>query len=1223
MKRLIALLEVYAILLNCRVICEITVIEVKYPLEGQRSPPNAVWPHPQQINASLDLLYIRPHDITIFSNIATCDIIAKAIERYDPLLFPPKLTMREPPSSADNILQSVSLNIRDDGQCEKYIQQTSNESYTLTISQQIAIVESTTVWGLLRGLETFSQLVYINKDNYVVINSTVSIVDGPRFHHRGVMLDSSRHFLPVSIIKKNLDVMSYNKLNVFHWHLVDDQSFPFESEAFPELSAKGAFSADHVYTPSDVADVIEHARLRGIRVIPEIDTPGHTFSWSKSMPQLITVCWANGKPYQAIYGVQGEMEIFNPSVPRVYTVMNTILREMHFSFASLGMDEVYDKCWLSNPNISQWMQAMNITNAKGLHTYYAERILNIMRNISAVPIVWQDVWDEKVELPQDTIVQVWKDTSDNSEFDTWASYLNQVAGQGYNVILSSPWYLNYISYGKYNTNTSVMNLEFFKYYEVEPLREFNGSDEAKNRILGGEACMWGEFVDGTNLLSRLWPKASAVAERLWSAASVNKSEDAQFRLDVHRCRLLRRGIPAQPLLNGYCGNYELGMGRSMINYPAFNYENSNSNDSTTTAATTATLSQGSTDRPSSASEMMRTAFFSSSLLFYFLTYVSSEIEFIAVRYPLQGQRSPPNAVWPHPQQINASLNLLYIRPNNLTINSNIRNCDIISNATQRYNKLFFPPKLTMREPPSGADNILQSVSLNIRGDGQCEKYIQQTSNESYTLTISQQIAIVESTTVWGLLRGLETFSQLVYINKDNYVVINSTVSIVDGPRFHHRGVMLDSSRHFLPVSIIKKNLDVMSYNKLNVFHWHLVDDQSFPFESEEFPELSAKGAFSADHVYTPSDVADVIEHARLRGIRVIPEIDTPGHTHSWSKSMPQLLTVCWANGKPYQAIYGVQGEMEVFNPSEPHVYTVMETLLREVKQKFPSNYIHLGMDEVYDKCWLSNPNVSAWMQAVNITSTKGLHAYYADRVLSIMRNIDSIPIVWQDVWDEQVELPTGTIIQVWKGADNSWASYLDNAAKQGYNVILSTPWYLNYISYGKYNTNTSVMNLEFFKYYEIEPLMKFTGTEEEKKRILGGEACIWGEFIDSTNILTTLWPRASAVAERLWSAASVNNSEDAQFRLDVHRCRLLRRGIPAQPILNGYCGNYELGMAKSMINDPVFNYDESVWVDVIITTAQSSSTKSTVPNIASPIHTFTSVGLFVTTELLFLTIIFS
>lgn len=178
----------------------------------------------------------------------------------------------------------------------------------------------------------------------------------------------------------------------------------------------------------------------------------------------------------------------------------------------------------------------------------------------------------------------------------------------------------------------------------------------------------------------------------------------------------------------------------------------------------------------------------------------------------------------------------------------------------------------------------------------------------------------------------------------------------------------------------------MAYNKLNVFHWHLVDDQSFPFESKTYPNLSRavctyysqdhrsiqfyqQGAFSPDHVYTSADVENVIEHARLLGIRVIPEvcnrkilsstmirrikqqIDTPGHTYSWRKAMPELLTVCWANGRPYQAIYGTQGEMEIFNPSEPRVYSVMEALLQEVQETFPSNYIHLGMDEVYDKCW--------------------------------------------------------------------------------------------------------------------------------------------------------------------------------------------------------------------------------------------------------------------------------
>ncbi|CAF0777561.1 unnamed protein product [Adineta steineri] len=564
--------------------CDITYIEVKYPLAGKRSPPNAIWPHPQKIDISNDLLYIHPNDLKVYSNIENCDIITKAIERYKPIFFPPTLDMHHPPSDTDNILQNLTLNIKGNSQCEKYIELNSNEAYNLTISQKIALVEANSVWGLLRGLETVSQLVYINEQNYVVINSSVHIIDSPRFRHRGVMLDSARHFLPVSIIKKNLDVMSYNKFNVFHWHLVDDQSFPFESKTFPNLSRAGAFSRDHVYTPADVADIIEHARLLGIRVIPEIDTPGHTHSWSKSMPELITVCWSHGKPYQAIYSVQGEMEIFNPSEPRVYSTMDALLREMKERFPSnyihLGMDEVYDKCWLSNPSIRQWMVDNNILSTKSLHKYYADRILDITRNLSVTPIVWQDVWDEKVELPPGTIIQVWKDSSDNIEFASWASYLNRAANEGYNVILSSPWYLNYINYGKYNTDASVMNLEFFKYYEVEPLRQFSGSNEAKQRILGGEACLWGEFVDGTNLLSRFWPKAAAVAERLWSPAHINNSEDAQFRLDVHRCRLLRRGIPAQPILNGYCGNYELGMAKSMINHPAFNYDNAVWNDKT-------------------------------------------------------------------------------------------------------------------------------------------------------------------------------------------------------------------------------------------------------------------------------------------------------------------------------------------------------------------------------------------------------------------------------------------------------------------------------------------------------------------------------------------------------------------------------------------------------------------------------------------------------------------
>ncbi|CAF2127840.1 unnamed protein product [Rotaria magnacalcarata] len=246
-----------------------------------------------------------------------------------------------------------------------------------------------------------------------------------------------------------------------------------------------------------------------------------------------------------------------------------------------------------------------------------------MRNISAIPIVWQDIWDEKVELPPGTIVQIWKGTSDDGISDEWVPYLNEIAGQGYNVILSSPWYINYINNGHYRTNTTIVNLEFFKYYEVEPLRDFSGSDDAKIRILGGEACLWGEFVDGTNLLARLWPKTAAVAERLWSAASVNNSEDAQFRLDVHRCRLLRRGIPAQPILNGYCGNYELSMPNAMINDPAFNYDISPATD----LITTTIKSNSATSYLFDATSSMITSIFASLLLLMNITLATISFKY--------------------------------------------------------------------------------------------------------------------------------------------------------------------------------------------------------------------------------------------------------------------------------------------------------------------------------------------------------------------------------------------------------------------------------------------------------------------------------------------------------------------------------------------------------------------------------------------------------------------
>uniref|UniRef100_A0A8C9NUQ3 Beta-hexosaminidase subunit alpha n=1 Tax=Serinus canaria TaxID=9135 RepID=A0A8C9NUQ3_SERCA len=371
------------------------------------------------------------------------------------------------------------------------------------------------------------------------INET-EIVDFPRFPHRGLLLDTSRHYLPLKAILETLDVMAYNKFNVFHWHIVDDPSFPYESSTFPELSRQGAFNAmTHVYTASDVRSVIEYARLRGIRVIAEFDTPGHTLSWGPGAPGLLTPCYI-GKAPSGVYGP------INPIVNSTYQFVTSFFQEVSTVFPDfflhLGGDEVDFTCWQSNPEIRAFMAETGLgEDYKKLESFYIQRLLDIVSSLGKGYIVWQEVFDNDVKLRPDTIIHVWKENN--------LQYLNEMANvtrAGYRALLSAPWYLNRISYGQ----------DWIEAYNVEPLN-FEGSPEQKALVIGGEACMWGEYVDVTNLTPRLWPRGGAVAERLWSNETVKDVQDAYARLAEFRCTLLGRGVQAQPLYVGYC-DHEFG-----------------------------------------------------------------------------------------------------------------------------------------------------------------------------------------------------------------------------------------------------------------------------------------------------------------------------------------------------------------------------------------------------------------------------------------------------------------------------------------------------------------------------------------------------------------------------------------------------------------------------------------------------------------------------------------
>ncbi|KAK3085925.1 hypothetical protein FSP39_010784 [Pinctada imbricata] len=446
--------------------------------------------------------------------------------------------------------------------------------------------------------------------------------------------------------------------------------------------------------------------------------------------------------------------------------------------------------------------------------------------------------------------------------------------------------------------------------------------------------------------------------------------------------------------------------------------------------------------------------------------------------------------------------------------------------------------------------------VNIKIRRPCSKFPSEGMDESYDVFVKKTGSYIWANEVWGALRGLETFSQLVFRGPDDVLYIKDSV-INDYPRFPHRGLLIDSSRHFIFKEVIYDVLEGMAQNKMNVLHWHIVDDQSFPYQSKIYPDLSEKGAYHPSFVYSHEDIADIIEYARMRGVRIMPEFDTPGHTYSWGLSHPEIMTQC------YQGAHPVNGYVGPLDPSKNHTYSFLKNLFREILHVFQDQYIHLGGDEVPMTCWSSNPDVLKLLNTLNgkpdapinlQNNDPYMYSYDIRKVLEFYekrltrdlkdlgkaRKNDVRFVMWQEIMNNNVQLPNDTIIQIWQGDMGD----VQRAIDMGYNTLYSTCWYLDLIEYGT----------KWPKYYNCDPADNTMGYQIDEKKVLGGEACLWAEYIDNENLMTTLWPRASAVAERLWSSKDVRDLDSAGKRLSEHRCRMLGRGLSVAHISGpDYC----------------------------------------------------------------------
>jgi len=503
--------------------------------------------------------------------------------------------------------------------------------------------------------------------------------------------------------------------------------------------------------------------------------------------------------------------------------------------------------------------------------------------------------------------------------------------------------------------------------------------------------------------------------------------------------------------------------------------------------------------------------------------------------------------WPMPDTYVSTPDIQTIDMFSFQFNAIGQSCDILQSAFSRYYNIIFrgghPNGLVgkrqrrnaLKFRPKFAASAAPVVSaLNVKVQNPCEHYPSLEMDESYTLDIASGVAVLNSLSIWGALRGLETFSQLVTPTIDMGFILNTT-HISDMPRFAWRGILLDTARHFLPLDTLLQNIDAMAYTKFNVFHWHIVDDQSFPYQSRDFPEMSKMGAYNPyTHVYTQADVHTVIEHARMRGIRVVPEFDSPGHSLSWGHGIPGLVTPCCdSTGKPNGA-YGP------VNPILDSTYKFTTAFVKELTEVFSDRYLHLGGDEVSFDCWKSNPNITAFMKDKGFgTDYAKLESYYIQNLLNIVDSYKAFSVVWQEVFDNNVTVHPNTVIEVWKSDLKEVAA----VTAKGLRAIYSSSWYLDYISYGS----------DWVNYYKVDP-SNFTGTPQQKALLIGGEACLWAEMVDATNVESRLWPRASAVAERLWSPETVTSVNSAMPRMEEHRCRLVRRGINAEPASGpGFC----------------------------------------------------------------------
>jgi hexosaminidase len=452
-------------------------------------------------------------------------------------------------------------------------------------------------------------------------------------------------------------------------------------------------------------------------------------------------------------------------------------------------------------------------------------------------------------------------------------------------------------------------------------------------------------------------------------------------------------------------------------------------------------------------------------------------------------------------------------------------------AVGRFVDLWRLGELPIRSAPGETDAIDGRIDFVVDCAAASPTCPALGDDERYQLEIGAAGIRLEARTEWGVLRGLATLMQLGAGDAGL-----APVFIDDEPRFGWRGLTLDVARHFIGIEALLRTLDVMAFYKLNVLHLHLSDDQAFRFASSAHPRLASNPAYSAN------DLARLVAHGAALGIRIVPELDMPGHVTSWLTAYPE-----WGC-RPTTASRRFGVHKACLDPCNPAVYVAIGQLLAELAAVFPDQFLHIGGDEVHPAWWSTSAEVQAFMALEGLSQPADLQAWFNRRVAAMVTGLGRRAVAWDEVLHPA--LPAEVVVQTWRGATQR-----ARALASGHDCIISANYYLDlfFPADAHYRFDPLAPEAELValedglledpRFAHVAAGMRWTHQWREAVpadavsagrptgRVLGAEACLWSELVDEATLDVRLWSRMPALAERFWSMAALRDVGDMRRRL--------------------------------------------------------------------------------------------